>query len=31
MMKVNQGALEVNGVFIWPHQVVLEVNQAKKH
>ena len=31
MTKVRQVMLEVNRVFILPHQVVLEVNQVKKH
>ena len=31
MIKVNQVVQEVNRVFILPHQLVLEVNQVKKH
>ena len=31
MTKVNQVVLEVYRVFILPHQVVLELNQVKKH
>ena len=31
MTKVSEAMLEVNRVFILPHQVVLEMNQVKKH